>query len=78
MSSETTVDIEAAFRDDSLIVEALNEAIRQAILAHQRAGLPLAIWEDGQTVWITAEEALRRLEAAAELPAESFEDLEHP
>jgi hypothetical protein len=42
----TPQDVEAAF--------AL--AARDAVAAHKREGLPIAVWEDGKVVWIPAEE----------------------
>ena len=34
----------------------LNEAVRQALLAHKRAGNSIAVWEDGKVVIIPPEE----------------------
>lgn len=41
---------------DRLIDEALNEAARDAVKAHKEAGLPLAVWKDGKTMWVEPEE----------------------
>jgi hypothetical protein len=40
------------------IEAAMNEAIREALLDHQRAGNPVAEWRNGQVVWILPEEIL--------------------
>ena len=49
-------DINAIFRDGSQIDAAVRKATRLAWLAHKREGLPIAVWKDGQTVWIPAAE----------------------
>ena len=40
------------FRDVKLIQEVLNRAVREALLRHKQAGNPIAVWQDGQVVWI--------------------------
>jgi hypothetical protein len=44
------------------IEAAMREAVRDALLVHKRAGLPVATWRDGQVVWIPA----------SEIPVEDF------
>ncbi len=39
-----------------LIDEALRQGVREAILRHKEAGLPLVIYRDGKTVWVQADE----------------------
>lgn len=41
----------------ALALQALREAVAQVIAEHKREGTPLAVWRDGQVVWISAEEA---------------------
>jgi hypothetical protein len=43
-------------RDIKLIEDALGRAVRAALLEHKRAGNPIAVWEDGQVVWIAPED----------------------
>ena len=31
-------------------------AVRQAMIEHKEAGLPVATWEDGKVVWVAAED----------------------
>ncbi len=38
------------------IEAALRRATRDALLAHKRAGVPIAVWRDGKVVTIPAEE----------------------
>lgn len=56
MASKPAVDIEQAFIKGTPIDEALNEAVQEAVRQHKQAGQPLAVWRDGRTVWVSAEE----------------------
>jgi len=38
------------------IVEALELAVREALLMHKRAGNPVAVWRDGRVHWIEPED----------------------
>ena len=38
------------------ILEALREAVREALLRHKQAGNPVAVWRDGRVVWIPPED----------------------
>lgn len=38
------------------ILEAIAQAVREAVLAHKRAGNPVAVWRDGQVVWLQPDE----------------------
>lgn len=48
--------------DRALINKAIGQGVRDAILQHARAGNPVATWQDGKVVWISAEEALARMD----------------
>jgi hypothetical protein len=37
-------------------LDAMERAIREALLQHKRAGNPVAVWRDGQVVWIPPED----------------------
>lgn len=39
-----------------LILEALRQAVREALLRHKQAGNPVAVWRDGRVVWIQPED----------------------
>ena len=52
-------DINKAFEEGTPIDDALNEAVRDAVRLHKRMGQPLAVWRDGKTVWLSAEEVER-------------------
>jgi hypothetical protein len=47
--------------DHTLMEAAVRRAVREALLAHARAGNPVASWEDGKVVWIQPDEILARL-----------------
>ena len=56
MASEEPQGIADIFRRRKPIDEALNAAVREAVLRHKQQGQPLAVWRDGKTVWIRPEE----------------------
>ena len=41
--------------EEKAVDEAVNKAVRHALLAHKRAGNPVASWENGKVVLIPAE-----------------------
>jgi len=43
-------------RDSKLIERALARAVREALQRHKQAGNPVAIWRDGQVVWLGPDE----------------------
>ena len=63
MATNKQKDIDKIFREGTLIDEAMNAAVRDAVQLHKEKGLPLVVWRDGKVVWITAEEAQRTMAA---------------
>jgi len=49
-------DLDAILKDPRLIDKALRQAEEDALRLHKRAGNPIAIWREGQVVWLTPEE----------------------
>lgn len=47
------------------IEAAVQRAVRAAVLAHARAGNPVATWRDGKVVWVQPEEILARFAVQA-------------
>lgn len=43
-------------RDVSRIQAAINQGIRATLLRHKQAGNSVAVWRDGQVVWIAPED----------------------
>jgi len=63
MASETPRDIsEILSSDPTIVVQAVSEAVQDAIRRHKQMGLPMAVWRDGAVVWIPAEELERARE----------------
>jgi hypothetical protein len=42
--------------DHSRILDALRQAVREALLNHKRAGNPVAVWQNERVVWVPAEQ----------------------
>jgi hypothetical protein len=61
MTCREPKDIFAILSDDKLVEDTLNAAVRDAVQLHKEKGLPLVVWRDGKTVWISPEEAERTL-----------------
>lgn len=61
MKEQVQRSISELLADHALINEAINRAVREAVLKHARAGQPVATWQNGQVVWIQPEEILSRL-----------------
>lgn len=38
------------------ILDAMARAVREALLQHKRAGNPIAVWRDGEVVWLPPED----------------------
>ena len=39
-----------------VIAQAMNAAVRDAVLQHKQKGLPIVVWRDGKVAWIPPEE----------------------
>ena len=70
MASETPRDITEILSDPNVVVEALREAVKDAIQRHKQMGLPMVVSKDGAVHWITPEEAEREMEDSSRLPGE--------
>jgi hypothetical protein len=57
MTNREPKDIQQIFRDGTLIDEAMNAAVRDAVQLHKEKGLPMVVWRDGKIVWISPEDA---------------------
>jgi hypothetical protein len=55
--------VERAFERGTPIDEAFEEAFREAVLQHKRAGQPLVFWKDGKSILVSAEEVEAELNA---------------
>ena len=52
MKAKRPKDITAIFREGTLIDRAMAAAVREAVLRHKQAGVPMAVWRNGKTVWV--------------------------
>lgn len=56
MAEDDSAWIARAFEEGTPIDEAIAEGVRDALRRHKQAGVPIAIWRDGQVAWIPPEE----------------------
>jgi hypothetical protein len=61
MNEKSASSISEILADHALITEAINRAVREAVLKHAQAGQPVATWENGKVVWIPPQEIFARL-----------------
>ena len=54
--SEDLSDLDAILNDTPRLEHAFCQAIEEALRMHKRAGNPIAVWRDGQVVWLQPEE----------------------
>ena len=53
MKAEAQKDVNRIFVEDGhLIDEARKQGVRDAMLRHKEAGLPVVIYRDGKAVWV--------------------------
>jgi hypothetical protein len=74
-NSQATADLSpdefAQFMAESETIEAAVQAgVRDSLIVHKRLGHPIVVWEDGQVVWIPAED----IEIPEEEPGEESPD----
>ena len=53
---EPAKDVAELFQEGSLIDEALQKAVTQALRMHKLMGNPVAEWRDGKVVWVQPED----------------------
>ena len=70
MMNREPKDIDEIFREGTLIDEAMNLAVRDAVQLHKEKGLPMVVWRDGKILWISPEEAEQSLASAFGKPPE--------
>lgn len=57
-------DLDEILADTDRVESALRNAVQAALRLHKRAGNPIAVWRDGQVVWLPPEEIPVSLEQA--------------
>jgi len=58
-------DVARLLGDRAVLDASLKDGAREALRVHREAGLPLAVWRDGRTEWVSPEEFERLLDARA-------------
>lgn len=62
--SEELTDLDPILGDPDRIEGAVRAAVQEALRLHKRAGNPIAVWRDGQVVWLAPEDIPVPLEPA--------------
>ncbi len=62
MAARSPKDISALMQDTKLVTAALARGVREAMVRHIQAGLPMVEWRDEKSVWVPPDEIKRRLE----------------
>ena len=56
-------DIDRVFAEGTAIDEAVRLGVHDALVQHQRAGVPVAVWENGKVVLKSADQVLAECES---------------
>jgi hypothetical protein len=59
-------DIGALLADRKVVETAMRRGVLQAFIKHQQASLPVVVWSNGKTVWLSGKKlaaAIRKLRA---------------
>jgi hypothetical protein len=62
MARRTRKDIMALMTRGTEVDEALGRGVREALVRHLQAGVPVVEWRDGRCVWLSLDEIRRRIE----------------
>ena len=61
MAAETDKDVGLIMKEGKLVDAALTAGVREALVRHVQAGLPVVEWRDGKCVWLTPDEIKQRI-----------------
>ena len=62
MAAKTDKNVGLIMKEGKLVDAALTAGVREALVRHVQAGLPVVEWRDGKCVWIEPSEIKRRIE----------------
>lgn len=65
MNQPIRPSLQELLADEGILTQGIGRGVRAALLKRIAAGQPVAAWRDGQAVWLSPEEALALLDAAA-------------
>ena len=61
MAAEIDKDVSLIMKEGKLVDAALTAGVREALVRHVQAGLPVVEWRDGKCVWLTPDEIKQRI-----------------
>jgi len=61
VAAETDKDVGLIMKEGKLVDAALTAGVREALVRHVQAGLPVVEWRDGKCVWLTPDEIKQRI-----------------
>jgi len=61
VAAETDKDVSLIMKEGKLVDAALTAGVREALVRHVQAGLPVVEWRDGKCVWLTPDEIKQRI-----------------
>jgi hypothetical protein len=64
--SHKPIDMATLIARSEAIEAAVQEAVREALEVHKRAGNPVVVWENEELHWISAQELLDSFDAPAQ------------
>ena len=59
VASDPRRDITEILSDPTVVVQALDDAVQDAVRRHKQMGLPMVVSRDGKVVWVAPEELER-------------------
>jgi len=61
VAAEIDKDVSLIMKEGKLVDAALTAGVREALVRHVQAGLPVVEWRDGKCVWLTPDEIKQRI-----------------
>jgi hypothetical protein len=68
MTTSEPTSFTALMQDSDAFMAEVNKAVHNTLRVHKLLGYPVAVWRDGQVVWVPPEQIPIREEANGELP----------
>jgi hypothetical protein len=68
MTGSEPTNFSALMQDSDAFMAEVNKAVHNTLRVHKLLGLPVAVWRDGQVVWVPPEQIPHCEDANGELP----------